>query len=289
MNSEEHNVDDIIAQYDNHDVDEPTTEINVDDLLNDDLVSSALASPPSTDEIGKHSESRPQLTSSLPAPVAPNSNNSHAHNLPSTISPRYTSIDEDVELDIETIINDSKMETDDLLDDNMNDINDALLEFDPDNISSTTLLTSNDMIMTDTNKSTNPTKYSDIDLESISSLIKREEIRMKQRMEVGNYVMIEPLTKRMKSNKTNDDQSTTDDEDNESFFKLELRSNISTTLKHHRSEYGVPTVVKSHTKFIAMGMTNGCVFIFDHFEQLRVELTCSDARALRMGTVTCLD
>ena len=39
-------------------------------------------------------------------------------------------------------------------------------------------------------------KYSDISLESIDNLLKREEIRMKQRMECGNYDIIEPLTKR---------------------------------------------------------------------------------------------
>ena len=104
---------------------------------------------------------------------------------------------------------------------------------------------------------------------------------MKQGMERGNYEMMEPLSKRM----ANRGQSG----EKESFFKLSPRQNITKTMEHHRSEYGPPTFLKTHTKFIAMGMKNGSVFIFDHFEQLKVELTPPDLRQLNMGSVTCLD
>merc|ERR1712173_69378 len=119
------------------------------------------------------------------------------------------------------------------------------------------------------------------DLDAIGNLLKREEIRMKQRMECGNYEMVEPLTKRRKNRLKNG-------HDNESFFKLQVRDSMTKTMEHHKSEYGPPTFIRSHTKFIAMGMKNGSVFIFDHFEQLKVELTPSSDRALH-GSVTCLD
>ena len=262
---ETQNVDDIIAQYDNDDyADDISGDIDVDDLLNEDLVNSTLQSPLSTD-------TKPKLSSSLPKPVAPD--------LPSK-SQSAPSVAIDNELDIESILNGDN-------DNDNDDDNDALLEFDPNNIDIDIDIDGdgdtdiNATTTTTTSTLTKITKYSDIALDSIDDLLKREEIRMKQRMETGNYEVIEPLTKRRNNRKK--------DNEKESFFKLQLRESMTKTLEHHRAEYGAPTFVCSHTKFIAMGMKNGSVFIFDHFEQLKVELTPSDLRLSKMGSVTCLD
>ena len=69
-------------------------------------------------------------------------------------------------------------------------------------------------------------------------------------------------------------------------FKLELREHITKTLEHHRSEYGPPTVICTHTKFIAMGMKNGAIFLFDIYEQLQAELSPNPSN---MGCVTAID
>ena len=165
---ETQNVDDIIAQYDNDDGDEDITgdiSFDVDDLLKDDLVASTLLSPATTttnntmqqkndnnNGFKSSPNSRPQLTSTLPPPMAPKTDDINKspdlpstisrYSIPSTISPSNNNNDtlspqstteQEQELDIETILNDSKMD-DDLLGstiDDDNDGNDPLLEFDP--------------------------------------------------------------------------------------------------------------------------------------------------------------
>eukprot|EP01084_Bolivina_argentea_P166308 288759_1 len=263
-------VDSIIAQYDQEDVNDTDHDINVDELLKEDLVASTLDNDSDNEndnnndtndnEQTKEQKQKPKLSSTLPTPLRQKID-------------KKIEVEEEQELDIEKILNDSKLDDDD---DDFNNNNDELLDFDPYNIED--IKEENEDIQDDRKEDKMIDKYSDINIETISNLLKREEIRIKQWMECGNYTMIEPLTKRMNNNNILNRK--------ESFFKLELYENITKILTHHRSEYGPPTFIKTHFKFIAIGMKNGSVFIFDHYQQLKIELKNNE---LKNNSVTSLD
>ena len=163
-------VDDIIKNYqdndddDNADGDLDLANLNVDDLLNEDLTSSVLQSNdspinPITSIIGNQSQqqqpqssvsptnsannnnnqaNKPQLSSTLPPPIAPKADESNIPDLPSTPSHRYSlssattnkapNITTEAELDIEKILQEDQEEDELGL---TSGGNDPLLDFDP--------------------------------------------------------------------------------------------------------------------------------------------------------------
>lgn len=128
-------------------------------------------------------------------------------------------------------------------------------------------------------------RYSDINLDTITNGLKREEIRFKQNAELCNFNMDEPLTKRRRDLKNMRNMN-----NNDSFFKFTTMTNLTSTINnllHNNTEYGHPMITSTHLKYIAIGMKNGSVFLFDHFQKLKVVLTSSDISV--MGSVSALD
>ncbi|ETO12942.1 hypothetical protein RFI_24433 [Reticulomyxa filosa] len=103
-------------------------------------------------------------------------------------------------------------------------------------------------------------------LEEIKNPLKREEQRLKESLNKGNKNILQPLTDRRH-------QSV---EEGESCFKVSTLSHITTQMTQNKAEYGRPCIARAHLKFIAVGMENGAVFVFDHFEKLSVVLPVTE-------------
>ena len=135
-------------------------------------------------------------------------------------------------------------------------------------------------------------RYKEIDLNEISNPLKREEIRMKQEfelMDISNNIM-EPLTKRLKEEEK-DKNSNSIVNKKDSFFKLEKLNKLSKTINNFKVEYGKISCIRIHYKFIGIGMSNGNIFIYDHFENLLMTLSSNidDSNVGRNISVTCMD
>ncbi|ETO36128.1 hypothetical protein RFI_00936, partial [Reticulomyxa filosa] len=113
-------------------------------------------------------------------------------------------------------------------------------------------------------------------IDEIKDPLKREEERLKQSLEKGSTNIQQPLTDKRKQLVN----------EKESCFKVGRLSRVTEQMVHNKAEYGRPCVAKAHTKFIAVGMEKGAVFVFDHFEQLSGVLPVTEAES--PGSVTTI-